>query len=419
MVTETNSSEIIAECLKEYGQGALFPRTDGLQFEARRAAARQQYLESHPQLGPKHRQLILQATVTPGMTREDVIAAWGLLEEDTRIVFGHVTDNRLNAYAYFKGFPIGALYALYLRDDVVIGIRQTDELVQPHEDELAMRLAEENDGLHYFYEGGDGRLRGSDVDQFHIDWDTLHHHLYRVEVVVPASDGRIKRLIEAEGLIKEYEIKLLRQGYESWTAPTELRALAALSLLPYPEVRTVAPVSRAGAPALASGSVIALPSSSLSSESAALLPPAEWSAYVADGGARVAAFPAIEGAVELLKVEWVRERIFRVDQVPLRVNSVSLYDLVELEWQDGDALARFKQVTERRGRTIRALMTDSSREDSVRHFAKVHVGDRKEYRYEKPVLAFTIVEPELDELMKEWLSYLPVSWVYTDTLSQK
>jgi hypothetical protein len=65
------------------------------------------------------------------------------------------------------------------------------------------------------------------------------------------------------------------------------------------------------------------------------------------------------------------------------------------------------------------LMTDPAREDSIRHFAKLHVADRNRYRYEKPVLAFTIVEPELDELMKEWLGYLPVTWVYTDTLSQK
>jgi hypothetical protein len=108
-----------------------------------------------------------------------------------------------------------------------------------------------------------------------------------------------------------------------------------------------------------------------------------------------------------------------VDRVPLGVNGVSLYDLVELEWPAGEVVPRFKQVTERRGRTIRALMTDPAREDSIRHFAKLHVADRKRYRYEKPVLAFTIVEPELDELMKEWLGYLPVTWVYTDTLSQK
>jgi hypothetical protein len=417
MVTQTNSSEIISECLQKYGNGELFPRTDGLQFEARRAEARRRYLESHPLLDPEHRQAILQAAATPGMTREDLIAAWGLLEEDTRMVFGHVTEDRLNAYAYFKGFAVGEAYALYLRDDIVVGIRQTAELVAPHEDELAMRFAEEHEGLHYFYAGGDGRLRGSDVDQFHIDWDSLHLHFYRVEVVAPTTDSRIKRLIQANGLVKEYEIRLLRLGYESWTAPTELRARVALSLLPYPENQPVK--SPAAAPTLAPGSVVALPPSSLDSRAAAPAPPAEWSAYIAGSRKQEAAFPAGDGEVELVKVEWVRERIFCVDQVPLKVNGLSLYDLVELEWVDGDAVPRFKQVVERRGRTIRAVMNDPAREDSMRHFAKVHVAERKRYRYEKPVLAFTIVEPELDALMKEWLSYLPASWVYTDTLTQK
>jgi hypothetical protein len=419
MVTKTNSSEIITECLKEHGKGELFPRTDGLEFEARRAEARHQYLETHPQLSSENRQLILQAAATPGMTREDVIAAWGLLEEDTRTVFGDVTEDRLNAFACFKGFAIGALHALYLKDDVVVGLRQTDELVQPHEDELAMRLAEENAGLHYFYEGGDDRLRGSDVDQFHIDWDTLHHHLYRVEVVMPIDDSRIKRLIEAKGLIKEYEIRLLRLGYESWTAPTELRSQVALGLLPYPDRNEPdATGSSAGAQSFAPGSVVALPPSSLVSEPEASQSPAEWSAYVAEGRQH-AAFPTVTGEVELLKVEWVRERLFRVGRVPLWVDGVSLNDLIELEWPAGEVVPRFKQVTERHGRTVRVLMTDPTREDSIRHFAKLHVADRNRYRYEKPVLAFTIVEPELDELMKEWLRYLPVTWVYTDTLSQK
>jgi len=418
MVIETNSSEIISECAKEYGKGELFSRTDGLQFEARRVEARRSYLESHAQLDPDHRQAILAAAATPGMTRQDVSAAWGLLEEDTRTVFGHVTEDRLNAYAYFKGFAVGDVYALYLRDDIVVGIRQTEELVPPHEDELAMRLAEENEGLHYFYEGADGRIRGSDRDQFHMDWDSLHLHLYRVEEVMPITDRRIKHLIDAKGLVKEYEIALLRLGYESWTAPTELRARVALSLLPYPEPAR-ASEERPGPGTLAAGSVVALPSSSLDPAPDALFPPAEWLTYVAGGRQKEAAFPGIDNEVEMLPVEWIRERIFRVDQVPLRVNGVSLHDLVELEWQEGDVVPRFLRVVERRGRTIRAMMTDPSREDSLRHFAKLHVEDRKRYRYEKPVLAFTILEPELDELMKEWLGYLPVSWVYTDTLNQK
>jgi hypothetical protein len=300
----------------------------------------------------------------------------------------------------------------------VIGIQRSDELVAPHEDELAMRLAEERDGLHFFYEGGDGRLRGSDTDQFRMDWDTMHLHLYRIEVVLPVSSSRIKRLIDAEGLTREYEIALLRLGHDSWSAPTELCTRIALSLLPYPKPADEENEEPAKVQTVAPGTVIALPSSSLKPEPAMVFPPAEWLAYVSDGRQKEAAFPRGDGGgFELIKVEWARESIFRIDQVPLRVDGVSLYDLVELEWQDGDVIPRFKQMVERRARTIRAVMNDPAREDSIRHFAKVHVADRKRYRYERPVLAFTIMEPELDELMKEWLGYLPVSWVYTDTLT--
>src|SRR6185503_20837454 len=103
MDIDINSGEIISECLKEYGQGKLFARTDGLQFEPRRAEVRRAYLEAHPETDPQHREAILNAAITPGMTRDEVIAAWGLLEEDTRTSFGHVTEDRWIAFAYFTG----------------------------------------------------------------------------------------------------------------------------------------------------------------------------------------------------------------------------------------------------------------------------------------------------------------------------
>jgi hypothetical protein len=165
---------------------------------------------------------------------------------------------------------------------------------------------------------------------------------------------------------------------------------------------------------------IPLPPSSLMPEHPTLLPPKGWFAYIAEGQQlQEAAFPGVDGEVELLKVEWIRERLFRVDQVPLWVNGVSLYDLVEVEWQDGDIIPRFKRVAESCGyRTIRAVVNESSRKKTIRHFAELNISDPKKYRFEKGVLAFTISESELDAIAKEWLGYLPLSWVYTDTLSQ-
>ena len=79
------SSEIISECVKEHGSGELFFRRDGLEFESRRVEARQAYLAAQTELDEGHRLAISQAAITPGMTKPQVTAAWGLLEEDTRL----------------------------------------------------------------------------------------------------------------------------------------------------------------------------------------------------------------------------------------------------------------------------------------------------------------------------------------------
>lgn len=459
MDIEVNSSEIISECSKQYGKGSLFFRADGLEFEERRAQARQEYLEAHAGIDPEYREAILTAAATPGMTREDVIAAWGLLEEDTRMVFGNVTDNRLAAFAYFNGFAIGANYGLYLKDDIVVGIRETDELVSPHEEELEMRFAEQYDGLHFFYPGGDDILRGSDVDQHHIDWDTLHHHLYRIEKVMPLSPFRIELELKDEGVFEEYELALSRLGYDPKSVPAEVRARIALSVLPYPPLpkkaraRESAPVWNpadgpialpgssaeipetlvpeaepplAGADTGAASSLVTTPEAEIpaldtaETEPAILVPPEEWFAHVADGRQQVAAFPNVDDKVELLEVEWLKERIFEVEQVPLLVNGVSLYDRVEMEWQDGDHVPHFKRVTEPFGnRTVRAIVNGPTRKDRDAFVNSVVSSSFPEYRYENEVLAFTVSRSELDGETREQLDSLPLSWLYTDTLSHE
>jgi hypothetical protein len=234
MDIDINSGEIISECLKQYGRGELFARTDGLQFEAQRAEARRAYLEAHPETDPQHREAILNAAITPGMTRNEVIAAWGLLEEDTRTSFGHVTEDSRVAFAYFTGIEVGTNYALYFREETLMGVRETDERVPPHEREIDMRVAEEG-GTFYFYDGNDGELRGSNVDQFHMDWDTAHLHLYTVELITRSSRYRIETHLEANGALGKYESELNRLGYTLAKAPDEVRFQLALRLLPYPQ----------------------------------------------------------------------------------------------------------------------------------------------------------------------------------------
>ena len=412
MNTEINSSEIILECLKEHGKGKLFFRADGLAFEEQRAQARCVYIESHPEINPEHGEAILKAAITPGMTREEVIAAWGLLAEDTRSSFGNVTYDQRASYSCFTGLNVGERYALYLKDDVVVSVRHTDELVPPHELELTMRLAEENLGLFYFYDGSDGRLRGSNADQYHMDWDTQHLRLYTIEILHPLSIGWIEDDLRAKGLIRQYEIALLRLGFDSRTASDELRSRVALATLPYPRPRSDEAGEEEEAPATPrlSDSPIALPASALErSYDPKSVSLEKWFAYVAFGNRPEVAFPSIDDQVELVTVEWMRESLFRVEQVPLLVNGVSLYDLIEVEWQEGNVIPRFHRVAERSGhRTIRAVVTDPEREVSIRHFAKLNTTDRKRYRYEKSTLAFTISESELDDIAKEWLGYLPL-----------
>lgn len=416
-----NSNEIISECLKEHGKGELFLRADGLEFEERRTKARSKYLESHPEVEPDYREAILKAAITPGMTREQVIAAWGLFEEDTRTVFGHVAEDEHSAYAYFTGFSVHGRHALYLKDDVLLGVRQTDELIPPHERELDMRRAEGN-GLFYFYDGKDGQLRGSNVDQYKMDWDTQHLRLYVIEIVPPTSVLGIREYVRSKGLSKEYEAALLRLGYNFRTAPNEILIGVALSIIPYPRLRggDVGEEPATAAATQLPDIAIALPSSaSLPPKDPASMPPEQWISDVAEGMRQEVTFPTMNNKVEIVRVEWMRERLFRVEEVPLRVNGVSLYDLVEGEWRDGESIPHFKRVVENYGyRTVRAIVNQPDRLDSILEFAKMNTEEPMKYRCEERILALTVRKPGLSDFQKEWFGHLPVIWNYTDTLTQ-
>lgn len=423
-----NSNQIILECLKEHGKGELFFRTDGLEFETRRAAARAKFLKSNPEIEPKHCDAILRAAITPGMTRQQVTAAWGLLEDDTRLVFGHVVEERRTAYAYFTGFNVPASHALYFHEDLLLGVRQTDEWIPFHEKELDMRFAEEF-GLFYFYDGNDGQLRGSNVDQYKMDWDTQHLRLYVIEIVPPSSIRKIESYMTRYGLTEKYETALLQLGYDSRTAPAKVRTHVALSVIPYPRLRGAAADEEEEALSETSDGprtkerqalpkVIALPAAPVPDP--ATLPPEEWLAEVRTGLRQEVRFPSSKGGSEIVRVDWMRERLFRVEEVPLFVNGVSLYDLVEVEWRGKDLIPYFKRVAENYGyRTIRAVVNDLDRSEDIEDFAKKNTDDSIKYRCEQGVLVMTVRKPGVDDFVREWLGYLPLTWVYTDTLTMK
>ena len=198
------SYKIIAECRKRHGLGKLFFRADGLQHEERRAALRERFLEANPHIVVDHRAAILKAAVTPGMTRGEATAAWGLLDEDTQNAYGHVTEESQTAYAYFTGFSVGAPYALYMRDEIVAGVLETEELIAPHERETDMKLADRYLDLFCYYEGRDNGLYGTDMDLHKNPPDILAMQMHRTEL--------IPRFYEDEQEMKKLEWRLVGHG---------------------------------------------------------------------------------------------------------------------------------------------------------------------------------------------------------------
>ncbi|MBC8030482.1 MAG: hypothetical protein H7Z16_10255 [Pyrinomonadaceae bacterium] len=240
-MSKPTSHQIIAECRKRHGAGKHFPRTDGLQREERRDALRQRFLDANPDIGDSTRQLILQATATPGMSRAEATAAWGLLDEDTVNVFGNVTEDRTITYAYFTGFDVGGLYTLYMMDDMVAGIRETQEMIAPHERELDMKLAERYLDLFCFYDWGDGEVRGSDMDQYKNPPDILAMGMHRMEVIPHyLTDKGALRMVEGsmrrEGIYEKYEEALRRMGTNVDQATPAQRCEAVVAANPLPDI---------------------------------------------------------------------------------------------------------------------------------------------------------------------------------------
>jgi hypothetical protein len=389
---EITSAQIISECLKEHGKGQLFFRTDGLEFEERRSELRRNYLDARETASPENRAAIVKAAITPGMTREEVSAAWGLLEEDTRLSFGNVTDDGSAVYAFFT-LRVGDIYALYFKDRMLIGVRRTDNEVPAHEHELAMRLAEEYSGLYYFHDRHEGGVRGSDLEPV-ISWPVK----------------RIEQHIRAKNLFREYEAALQKSGLDRENLSEVDCAQVALSILPYPappqEISYADVLDDEGQP--------------MRSQSTST-PTEEWFWHIAEGNPRQVAFPTFDGEVELLSVRWFKESIFIVNEVPLRVDGVCQFDQVLVEWREGDPIPHFQQVIEHDGyRTVRVTLTDAENKRHLDRFVRDFVARKFDgrYRYEGNVLAFTIGYYELSNMLKRVLGYPGITWIYTDTLNQ-
>ena len=113
---------IMSSCDERRGEGLVFFRRDGLEFSPERVRLRAEYLRQHPDIKPEYRRALERAGVTHGMTRWEVIAAWGLLEEDFKTVGGRRTADTYNSYEWWLGFRIGQHYDFSLKNDNVASI---------------------------------------------------------------------------------------------------------------------------------------------------------------------------------------------------------------------------------------------------------------------------------------------------------
>ena len=410
MDPEITSAQIIFECEQEHGKGQLFFRTDGLEFESRRAALRRDYLQAHPTVEPEHREAILKAAATPGMTRDDVTAAWGLLEEDTRLSFGHVTDDRRTTYAFFT-VQVGDSYALYFVDQVLSGVRRTDELVLPHEHELSMRLAEEYYGLYYFVDCDEGLMAGTDVYEDDENWASGGFLSGRRVNISSWPVERVEQHVRSKNLYSEYETALDRFGYDKKNLSVNECTRAALAILPYPPLPQEA----------GSANVMDDEGNPIPIRARAVTPPEAWFWHVASGQPRLVKFPTMNGQTEMLPVRWYKESIFVVNGVPLWVNGVAQFDRVLVEWRDGDPIPQFQQVVKNDGyRTVRVTLTDAQSQWYLDRFVREFIEEEYagRYRYEGGVLALTLPLSALSDELRRALWYRGISWVYTDTMSQ-
>ena len=247
---------IISECRQYYGHGQVFYRTDGLAFEERRAAKRDAYLREHPETRPEYRDLIEKAGVTPGMLRDELIAAWGLIQEDLSNLVGRKTADEHDYYARWRGFNVGRPYEVFLIHNTVVGVREDpqgafykEKPFEPPEPPPMRRpeteppeelrktdaaLADAYFGYWAHYFTNDGRLFGTPHD-----YETLHlypgddgHLWYEIEYFTSLPDvfEQVERRIEEWGGAERYHAALRAKGRERDTATLEERARAALDI---------------------------------------------------------------------------------------------------------------------------------------------------------------------------------------------
>jgi hypothetical protein len=135
------------------------------------------------------------------------------------------------------------------------------------------------------------------------------------------------------------------------------------------------------------------------------IPPDEWfiESYAKDD-VRVN-FYDIYGKVEPIPAFWREGNIFWLDETPLRVNGVSIEDVVEVEWRENEITPYFVRIREKSNfRTFRAQL--SSKDATDKRLVEFLKTNTYSYRIDRNVLAFSVYRDAGDPVMEviEWLT---------------
>jgi hypothetical protein len=228
---------------------------------------------------------------------------------------------------------------------------------------------------------------------------------------------RVEKLIQKQGLSDEYIRALIVEGGDLATATTEQRCRAAL-MVPYvkPSLSPLADTRRW--PTQTPQQVTEQESSEKSAEPPEVVPAAPqlpddwWLTYYIDEHVPIVFYDGA-GKVETVEATWAKDNIFRIEQTPLRVDGVSLWDCVEVRWEAGDLTPIFVRVKEKSGyRTIRADVQGLGKKDKA-HVEESLLGRVADYRLGEDdlVLTYDYNSPDaIVDLLNGW----NIPWEFAD-----
>lgn len=168
---------------------------------------------------------------------------------------------------------------------------------------------------------------------------------------------RLEKLIEKRGLLEEYGQLLNAVGANMQSATVEQRCQALVDVpytIPPPPPDPVVEMPPAAPPiAVPPDPVLVLPAT-LEEKPTEVepkrdlpqLPDEWWLTYLPNEEVPVI-FKDDNGEIERIEAIWASDNLFEIRQEPLRVNGVSVDDVIEVRWEEGDLTPIFDRLNEK------------------------------------------------------------------------